>query len=123
MIRYADVLLMRAEALIMDNRIGEALPLINKVRARVNAFEYTDLGNQSEAMQKIKLERRLELCGEQVRWFDLIRWGEAMEVINAEKFAAKGVRPFLPKHVLFPIPQEEKDANSLVADDITGDWN
>lgn len=122
-IRYADVLLMRAEALIMDNKIGEALPLINKVRARVNAFEYTDLGNQSEAMQKIRLERRLELCGEQVRWFDLIRWGEAMEVINAEKFASKGVRPFQPKHVLFPIPQEEKDANSLVADDITGDWN
>jgi hypothetical protein len=122
-LRYADVLLMRAEALIMDNKIGEALPLINMVRARVNAFEYTSLGSQDEAMQKIKLERRLELCGEQVRWFDLIRWGEAMEVINEEKFAAKGVRPFQEKHVLFPIPQEEKDANSLVASDIENDWN
>lgn len=122
-IRYADVLLMRAEALIMENKINDALPLINKVRERVNAFEYTSLGNQQEAMQKIKLERRLELCGEQVRWFDLIRWGEAMDVINAEKFAKKGIRPFQPKHVLFPIPQEEKDANELVANDITNDWN
>jgi starch-binding outer membrane protein, SusD/RagB family len=74
-------------------------------------------------MQKLKLERRLELCGEQVRWFDLIRWGDAMEVINQEKMAAKGVAPFMPKHVLFPIPQEEKDANPLVADDIQNDWN
>ena len=122
-IRYADVLLMRAEALIMDNKIDEALPLINEVRTRAGAFEYTSLGNQNEAMQKIKLERRLELCGEQVRWFDLIRWGEAMQVINQEKMAAKGVAPFLPKHLLFPIPQEEKDANPLVAEDIQNDWN
>ena len=122
-LRYADVLLMRAEALIMDNSIGEALPLINTVRARVGAFEYTSLGNQEEAMQKLKLERRLELCGEQVRWFDLIRWGDAMQVLNDEKFAAKGVRPFQDKHVLFPIPQEEKDANSLVANDVSNDWN
>ncbi|HNW56175.1 MAG TPA: RagB/SusD family nutrient uptake outer membrane protein [Bacteroidales bacterium] len=122
-IRYADVLLMRAEALIMDNKTDEALPLINDVRRRVNAFEYTSLGNQDEAIKKIKLERRLELCGEQVRWFDLIRWGEAMKVINEEKMAAKGVAPFLPKHVLFCIPQEEKDANPLVAGDIQNDWN
>jgi hypothetical protein len=122
-IRYADVLLMRAEALIMDSKINEALPLINSVRERAGAFEYTTLGNQQEAMEKVKLERRLELCGEQVRWFDLIRWGEARDVINEEKFAAKGVRPFQEKHVLFPIPQEEKDANSLVADDVVGDWN
>ena len=122
-IRYADVLLMRAEALIMDNKTDEALPLINIVRARVGAFEYTTLGNQQDAMRKIKRERRLELCGEQVRWFDLIRWGEAMNVINDEKFAAKGVRPFQEKHVLFPIPQEEKDANSLVANDVANDWN
>lgn len=122
-IRYADVLLMRAEALIMDNKTGEALPLINMVRERAGAFQYTTLGNQQEAMEKLKLERRLELCGEQVRWFDLIRWGEAMTVINEEKFAAKGVRPFQEKHVLFPIPQEEKDANQLVANDVQNDWN
>jgi hypothetical protein len=122
-IRYADVLLMRAEALIMDNKIDQALPLINTVRSRVGAFEYTSLGNEDEAMQKIMLERRLELCGEQVRWFDLIRWGIAMEVINEEKLASKGVTPFLPKHVLFPIPQEEKDANPLVAADIANNWN
>jgi hypothetical protein len=114
---------MRAEALIMDNKINDALPLINMVRARVRAFEYTTLGNQQDAMRKIKLERRLELCGEQVKWFDLIRWGEAMNVINEEKFAAIGSKPFQPKHVLFPIPQEEKDANALVAADIQNDWN
>jgi starch-binding outer membrane protein, SusD/RagB family len=107
----------------MDNKIDEALPLINTVRARVGAFQYTSLGAQDEALKKLKLERRLELFGEQVRWFDLNRWGEAMQVINAEKMAAKGVAPFLPKHVLFPIPQEEKDANPLVAADIQNDWN
>lgn len=122
-IRYADVLLMRAEALIMDNQTDQALPLINQVRTRVGAFEYTSLGSQQDAMDKIELERRLELCGEQVRWFDLIRWGKAMNVLNDEKYAAKGVRPFQEKMVLFPIPNEEKNANSLVAADIANDWN
>ncbi|MCF2492894.1 RagB/SusD family nutrient uptake outer membrane protein [Dyadobacter sp. CY22] len=125
-IRYADVLLMLAEAQIQVGKIGEALPLINKVRARSGAFAYTALGSKDEAMKKLMLERQLELVGEQVRWFDLIRWGIAKETLNAEKkakYPASSQSFFQDKHVLFPIPLTEKNTNPLVAKDITNDWN
>ncbi len=63
------------------------------------------------------------LCGEQVRYFDLIRWGIAKQTINAEKQAQGGIQPFQDKNVLLPIPQSEKDANPNVAKDIANDWN
>jgi len=125
-IRYADVLLMLSEAYINSGRINEALPLINKVRARSGAFVYTSLGSKEEAMQKIMLERRLELAGEQVRWFDLIRWGIAKQVLNAEKkekYPASTQSFFQDKHVLFPIPLSEKNTNPTVANDVKEDWN
>ncbi|HCN82758.1 MAG TPA: RagB/SusD family nutrient uptake outer membrane protein, partial [Sphingobacteriaceae bacterium] len=69
-IRYADVLLMLAEANIQTGSLSAALPLINQVRARVGAFQYTTLGSQNNAMQILMRERQLEMCGEQSRWFD-----------------------------------------------------
>lgn len=122
--RYSDALLMRAEALIMDNKISDALPLVNRVRTRVGAFEYTSLGDtQEEAMEKIRLERRIELCGEQSRFFDLVRWGIAKEVINAEKSAEGRGTPFQDKHYLLPIPTSEKEVNQTLAIDVANDWN
>ncbi|NJO01240.1 MAG: RagB/SusD family nutrient uptake outer membrane protein [Bacteroidia bacterium] len=118
-IRYADVLLMLAEALIEQGKVDEALPLINQVRARVEAFQYGSLGSQDNARTILRRERRLELWGEQSRYFDLIRWGIAKEVINAEKQAPI----FQDRHILFPIPQAEKDANPNVATDISSGWN
>jgi hypothetical protein len=100
--------------------------LINKVRARSGAFAYTTLGSKDEAMKKIMLERQLELSGEQVRWFDLIRWGIAKQTLNAEKkakYPTSSQSFFQDKHILFPIPLTEKITNPLVAKDISNDWN
>jgi len=132
-IRYADVLLMRAEALIMDNKVSEGMALINRVRERVGAFTISGVGGQAEAMEILKRERHLELCGEQVRWRDLVRWGDAKSTLNAELNAQYNVDEngnalpakvfFQDKHVLFPIPQSEKDVNTVILEDIANDWN
>lgn len=122
-IRYADLLLMLAETRIEQNNIAAALPLINQVRNRVGAFQYTTLGSQDNARTILRRERQIELCGEQVRWFDLIRWGVAKQVINAEKTIQLNSQPFQDKHVLLPVPQLEKDSNPPVATDIANDWN
>ena len=125
-IRYADVLLMLAETYINIGKISDALPLINKVRVRSGAFAYTSLGSKDDAMKKLMLERQLELAGEQVRWFDLIRWGIAKQTLNSEKkekYPGSAQPFFQDKHVLFPIPLTEKNTNPAVARDIANDWN
>ncbi len=125
-IRYADVLLMLAEAYIQQGNTGsEPLALINQVRSRpsVNAVPYPTLGDQASAFNILKRERRLELSGEQSRYFDLIRWGIAKETINAERTAEGETHLFQDKNVLLPIPQYEKDTNPNIASDVSGDWN
>ena len=101
-LRYADVLLMRAEALIQlnDGRIDQAMQLINEVRNRArqstsmisdypakyhvtfNVRPYEGSFSQEEALKRLKFERRLELAMECDRFFDLVRWGEADVVLN-----------------------------------------
>lgn len=101
-LRYADVLLMRAEALIQlnDGRIDEAVSLINELRTRaaqstsaisdyerdygvrISVRPYSGSYSQAEALKMLKMERRLELAMESDRFFDLVRWGEAAEVLN-----------------------------------------
>lgn len=125
-IRYADILLMLAETYVQQGSTGaEPLRLINEVRTRAGAVNYSSLGSQSNAMDIIKRERRLELTGEQSRWFDLVRWGIAKETINAERAAeaGDGTQPFEDKHVLFPIPDVEKNYNPYVAGQVSNGWN
>lgn len=98
-IRYADVELMRAEALIELDREKEALPLINEIRERakkstglidyaenVDIALYVDNVNcnwtKPYAREALRWERRLELAMESQRFFDLVRWGIADSVIN-----------------------------------------
>ena len=101
-LRYADVLLMRAEALIQlnDGRIDEAISLINELRNRasqsttmISDYEsqygvtfyvkpYSGTYTQEEALKRLKFERRVELAMECDRFFDLVRWGEADKVLN-----------------------------------------
>jgi hypothetical protein len=123
-IRYADVLLLLAEAYIQQGDTGtEPLALINQVRDRVGAVPYPSLGDQASAFEIIKRERRLELSGEQARYFDLVRWGIAEETLNAERTSEGDNHTFQAKHLHFPIPQYEKDTNPNVAGDIGADWN
>uniref|UniRef100_UPI0032164E0B RagB/SusD family nutrient uptake outer membrane protein n=1 Tax=uncultured Draconibacterium sp. TaxID=1573823 RepID=UPI0032164E0B len=122
-IRFSDVLLLWAEALIEQNKVTDALPLINRVRARVGAFEYTTLGTQAEAMEKLKHERQLELFGEQQRWFDIVRWDDLDVLANEKKDYYGNSFSINDKYYLFPIPENEKKYNTEVANDISNDWN
>ena len=93
-IRYADVLLMGAEAAAETGDLSTALGWLNQVRQRaIDSAEvdpetnyeialYPSFANQAEAIQAIRFERRLEMSMEGHRLFDLRRWGNAMEVMN-----------------------------------------
>ncbi|MFD0990337.1 RagB/SusD family nutrient uptake outer membrane protein [Mariniflexile jejuense] len=98
-IRYADVLLMRAEALIELGQFNDALPIINQIRNRasqstgfigyannLNVSPYINGVNctwtQDFARQALRWERRLEFAMEGSRFFDLVRWGIAAETLN-----------------------------------------
>lgn len=108
-LRFADVLLMAAEALNEGNQPEEALTHLNRVRQRARGqsnFILRDIEetNKDALREIIWRERRSELAMEQQRWFDLLRQGRAAEVM-------KGVgKNFVEgKHELFPIPQNEID--------------
>ena len=94
-IRYADVLLMYAEALNENGKTAEALVQLNKIRTRAGVPTYSGL-TQSETREKIYLERRLELAFEGQRWFDLLRTGQALTVMQPY-----GMKPHM---TVFPIP-------------------
>jgi hypothetical protein len=122
-IRLADVMLMLAEHIQQGNTGNAPLALIDSVRSRSHAGLYTTLGDKDNAMKILMRERRLELCGEQSRYFDLQRWGIIRQTINAEKAAepGTGTQPF--QDLLLPIPDAEKNYNPNVAKDIQNGWN
>lgn len=95
MIRYADVLLMHAEALL-NSGTGDPLPHFNEVRRRAKLDELTSL-----TMEDIKKERRLEFAMEGFRYYDLIRWGDAPAVLGNLGFVEG-------KHEVMAIPQDER---------------
>lgn len=117
LIRYADVLLWKAEALIELNRPLEALPLINMVRQRaanstskLKQADGTYTSNyklatyqpgvnvtwtQDFARQALRRERRLEFAMEGNRFFDLVRWGIADTYLNAYFASESAKRPYL----------------------------
>jgi hypothetical protein len=125
--RYADVLLMLAEANIekASPDLVKGIGYINQVRNRpsIMAKNYPATLSQTDARTALRRERRIELAGEQSRWFDLIRWGIAKETLNAEHPEGPGQYPFLDKHVLLPIPIAERNSNAEIAADIANDWN
>lgn len=107
LIRYADVLLMAAEALNENGKPQEALMYLNMVRERArggNPDILLDITvtNQDELRQAIYRERRAELALEGHRFFDLVRTGRAADVLGPLGFVAG-------KHELLPIPQSEID--------------
>lgn len=137
-LRYADVLLWKAEALIQLNRQNEALPLINEIRTRAaNSTGMTRFANgdapsnyhisnyidgtniswtKDNAWKALQWERRLEFAMESPRFFDLVRWGIAAEVLNDYLDVERTRHPFLTnaefiknRNEYFPIPQREID--------------
>lgn len=134
-IRYADLLLWKAEAAIELGDLETGRQYINMVRKRaaesepvksldgsadaanyvMSTYEQVFLGYE-EAVEALRLERRLELAHEGHRFFDLVRWGVAAEVMNEyleverERHSHLAGASFVSgKHEYMPIPQSQID--------------
>jgi len=136
-LRLDEVILMRAEALIQLGNQAEALPLINQIRERAagstDMLKFADgtptgkfdvqpykpgincpAWDQSFAFEALRWERHLEFATEGKRFFDLVRWGIAAEVMNAYFNVEKTRRSYLKdakftknRDEYFPIPQQQ----------------
>ena len=105
-LRYADVLLMKAEALNETSGVNPAAPL-NSVRSRAGLSPVSGL-SQTELRTLIRKERRRELGFEFQRFFDVVRYG---------KEYAQAALPSLPwdgDRYYFPLPQSETDINNAI---------
>lgn len=114
-LRLADILLLKAEALNEQGDVTGAAALVNQIRSRVDLPNTT--ASTQEAMRlAIEKERRLELAFEGHRWYDLKRTGRAIAVINSA-IGPEG-SPFgynlTENGLLWPIPQSELDKNELL---------
>lgn len=129
-IRYADVLLMYAEACCESGDLPSAKTALKEVRDRagLSPFPYTAViqgqtvtfnDNQEDLRKAIRHERRVELAMEGHRWFDLTRWGIAKETMDTymagETEEAKELYGTFQKgkHELFPIPSKEIDLSGI----------
>jgi hypothetical protein len=86
LLRYTEILLMKAECINeLSGPTGEAVGIIDQIRNRAGLAGLTDseISDKTSFFQAIVRERRHELMFENNRWFDLVRWGMAEEVVNA----------------------------------------
>ena len=111
LMRFADVILMLAEAKLQTGDLQAATDLMNEVRSR----SFPDgtpiaVGSQQEIMDALVHERQIELAFEGHRLFDLVRWGLAAEAFDAQglNFSMTG------STALFPLPQTEIDRSGGV---------
>ena len=148
-LRYADVLLMRAEALAQLGQSAEAIQLVNEVRERAAKMaktsivagyaaqynvhyavsKYNTVPSKDEALKIVKFERRLELALEYERFFDLVRWGDANRVINAFYGSERGSMHFLDEALFhqnqneyLPVPHEQIAASGGNYKQNIGNW-
>ena len=110
-IRLADVMLMKAEALMKDGKPADAIGILNTIRRRafgldLNTASVRDFPTASDITKgytlelAIENERFLELAFEGHRWHDLVRTGRATTVLG-----------IIAEKCLWPIPQRERDRN------------
>jgi hypothetical protein len=104
-LRYAEVLLIAAEALGAGN--GEQY--INLVRSRAGLPALQQGLGESDYLEAVYKERRVELYAEMHRWFDLIRHPNPDYMLNVMQASGKSPQRF---HALMPIPQTERDRNT-----------
>lgn len=116
-LRYADILLLKAEALISKGDYSAAAQIINQTRHRAGLGNLPPSASASEGaiMAAYLKERRLELAFEGQRWFDLVRLDKVEEVMNAVYAKDEGrpaqVYPFTSLSYILPIPQDVIDQN------------
>jgi len=105
LMRYADVLLMYAEALNAIDKTAEAIPFINEVRKRAGMPALT-VTSKEEVFKQIVHERVMELTLESCRYYDLRRWGLLEENMKT------AARSYAPDKAFYPLPKSEVDNNS-----------
>ncbi|MBR8535948.1 RagB/SusD family nutrient uptake outer membrane protein [Carboxylicivirga sediminis] len=110
LMRYADVVLMEAEAYYELGKDGEALDKVNDIRFRAGLGDVNLSG--TTLRDEIRKQRMIELVGENSRYYDLVRWDIVKEQLSnaGQPFAQN----FETKHKFFPIPLEEVQRNSQV---------
>lgn len=96
-LKYSDILLIRAEAAMNLGNTTEALEKVNQLRVRAGLQALNGI-----TMDELLKERRLEMAMEHDRWFDLVRTGKALSAM-----AANGKTFLVGTHEVFPIPQNE----------------
>jgi len=108
-LRLADILLLKAEALVEQGNIADATVLVNRIRSRAKLTSLSTV-----TADDVLNERRLELAFEGQRWFDLVRTGKVFTVLNTLNSRDPGRLPMdvvtLDK-TLLPIPQPQIDKN------------
>lgn len=110
--RYADVLLMLAEAYTMEGQPGDAAPLVHRIRQRADLTDkLTEMTNynQEEMMTEIRHQRNLEFAREGLHFYDLRRWGILEETIKEKQVT--GYQNYTSKFEYYPIPENELDNN------------
>lgn len=116
--RYADILLLKAEALIMQGNLDGGAKIIEQIRERVNLGKLPNSvkNNKEELFEALLKERRLELAFEGERWFDLVRHDKVEEVMNAVFSKDSGRKEqslkFNKNSYRLPIPQNALDQNT-----------
>lgn len=110
--RYAGVMLLQAEALAeLGGKDGEAIGLLNEIRRRAQAEEYTGTGGE-DLKDAIFLERTKELMGEGQRWIDLVRTGRVMDMSECDNYLTQD--QFNRRAWTWPIPVNAIRTNPLL---------
>lgn len=130
LLRYGEVLLLAAEANLMAGNQAKADDYVNQIRQRAQLAPKTGV-----TLEDIKIEKRLELAIEAVRFMDLVRWGDAEKVLGEQgkyipgyhydlETGTETINPteytntvygFKEKHKLFPYPELELNVNPNIA--------
>ncbi|WEK35637.1 MAG: RagB/SusD family nutrient uptake outer membrane protein [Candidatus Pseudobacter hemicellulosilyticus] len=133
-IRYAEVLLIYAEACVEQNRYEDGLAALNKVRRRAGFTTDLTAGSKEDFMRLLRHERMIELAFEGHRYWDLRRWGLASSVLNGTNVTGTRItkktdgsftyqqvdadngrkRLYPERYNRFPIPSSEISTNLLI---------
>lgn len=123
-LRFADVLLIYAEAEAELDHSDIAIKYLNKVRRRSNAVESNDPGDLVKLRSMILEERAKEFACEGDRRWDLLRWGIYLQAMNAigGRDDANNNKNRTSRNLLYPIPQDEINSNDSITSNNPG-WN
>lgn len=114
-LRYADVLLMLAECYAEDGNLVEGNRYLNMIKQRA-CIETKTFSKKEALVEEVALERRKELVNEGSRWFDLIRTGKAVEIMNKYFHNSVGYSSITitEDNLVQPVPQSQIDTDPAI---------